>query len=381
MSALYSLDELKKLVRKIEVDMTEHKLLSNLIDKAKTLGETEQKRLRRLGERVVKLSKSLDELKFYRAIFSRNVDEVKNIPVGSVDGSFQVIGGVGGMWYMIVGAAYVTIPNGFGGAINYKVDADIKPKRYPDESFIRREAEIFMMLLETKCIRKLRSELSVQRRGNIFIDGPIMDPWWCFNKDYISNRVEVIKESLSSGIRILGIVKRIMGSIFLREIQELVNHRLLEGYVCDHDFISPILSYYLIKKKHRPVFTKPFEYPRDETDLSDYDNKICKLYKMYLNEGIHIYYSYFKNSVRSKAYRVELVTKDELSEEELDREYMKVAQLIDLWSLPGFDIPLPVIIAHDKCNIRKGVAEKLYYEIITKMLNQEQLTYLASLFS
>ena len=381
LSVIYSLDELKALIRKMEFYRTDPQLLLDLINKAKTLGESERRRLKRLGRRARELSRVLDKIKFCRFPLLKDINGVKDAPAGAVDGSFQITGGIGGTWYVMVGAAYVIAPRGFGGAINYKVSTDMVVARDPDESSVKRKAEILMMLLETKCIRLLRNELSTQGGGTIFIDGPIMDPPWYFNRDYISDRARVIKESLSSNIRVLGIIKRVMGSLLLHEVRKVIDQKLLEEYTCDRDFISLILNYSLIRGGRGPVFTKPLEYPRRGANLSDYDKKTYKLYKMYLNEGIYIYYSYFKNSVRDRVYRVELATEEELSEKELDEEYMKIAQLIALWSLPGFSIPLLVMIAHDKCNIRKGAAETLYYEIIAKMLNQEELMHWTSLLS
>jgi hypothetical protein len=194
----------------MEFNKTEPQLLSNLIDKAKTIGESEQKRFRRLNERAKEISKILDEFKF-----------CKTLPL-------SITGGIGGTWYVMVGAAYVVAPSGFGGAIYYKVDADMKPIRDSDESSIKRKSQVLMMLLETKCIRLLHNELSTKGNGGcIFVDGPLMDPWWFFDKEYVSNRARAIKENISSKIITLGVVKRIRSGFFLHEIRNIVDQNLL----------------------------------------------------------------------------------------------------------------------------------------------------------
>jgi hypothetical protein len=44
-----------------------------------------------------------------------------------------------------------------------------------------------------------------------------------------------------------------------------------------------------------------------------------------------------------------------------------------IWILPGMDEPLPIILAHNKCNVRRGTAETIYYEIMAKALSEGNL--------
>jgi len=45
---------------------------------------------------------------------------------------------------------------------------------------------------------------------------------------------------------------------------------------------------------------------------------------------------------------------------------LKAVKISALWTFPGQNWPLPVMMAHYKCNIRRGCAEVLYDEMITR---------------
>ena len=49
-----------------------------------------------------------------------------------------------------------------------------------------------------------------------------------------------------------------------------------------------------------------------------------------------------------------------------DETVLQAVKATNIWTYPGQDYPLPVILAHEKCNIREGCAQVLYEEIITK---------------
>jgi hypothetical protein len=48
-----------------------------------------------------------------------------------------------------------------------------------------------------------------------------------------------------------------------------------------------------------------------------------------------------------------------------------VLQAVRAWSVPGQNAPLPVLAAHLRCNIRRGAAEFLYRELLTRALTWE----------
>ena len=51
----------------------------------------------------------------------------------------------------------------------------------------------------------------------------------------------------------------------------------------------------------------------------------------------------------------------------------KITRIISSWTPPGNSLPTPIIIAHDKSNVRKGCAEVLYNEIINNSTGKDHL--------
>ena len=73
-------------------------------------------------------------------------------------------------------------------------------------------------------------------------------------------------------------------------------------------------------------------------------------------------------------YRVEYVSFEKLGEEKLMKRFNRMMSLINLvWTLPGMEEPLPIILAHTKCNVRRGAAETIYYEIMARALSEGSL--------
>lgn len=375
---LDSLKKAKERIRRIEYNLTEPQLLRSLIDKAKNLGEVERDRIEDMMRRIEKLAGRVSGLDILMSTSIADLEDLRTIPIGAVDGSYQLVGGVTSTWYIMLGASYVLIPDGFGGGINYNVISDIITESgRVDVSSIRREAILHMMLLEAKSLRICGGKLADKGRGVIFLDGPIMDPPLWGDKGYVSDRAKSIIDILKYGLNVVGIAKTVGGRIFINQIRSLLDPKYLDGFNFDSELLSPLLTHVILKSGGQIAFTKPYEYPT--IPESEEERKICDVYKTYRDEGIYVYYSYFKCLSRGSVYRVDLASLNELSLSELKSEYENLAKLIRLWTLPGFRIPLPVIIAHDKCRVRRGAAETLYYEIITRGLTQTRQLYLSSL--
>ena len=57
-----------------------------------------------------------------------------------------------------------------------------------------------------------------------------------------------------------------------------------------------------------------------------------------------------------------------------DEIVLQAVKATDTWTYPGQEYPLPIILAHEKCNIREGCAQVLYEEIITNLMIGAGLT-------
>jgi len=94
--------------------------------------------------------------------------------------------------------------------------------------------------------------------------------------------------------------------------------------------------------------------------------------KAYRDQGIDLISFYVQKDAASRPIRVDFpVLKD--CEEKPESIAERVLTTVYAWSYPGMDIPLPVFLAHNKCEVRKGCADVLYDEIITRSKSQDPL--------
>jgi hypothetical protein len=94
--------------------------------------------------------------------------------------------------------------------------------------------------------------------------------------------------------------------------------------------------------------------------------------RVYQKYGIEILTIYLQKDILSKPIRIDVAI-DSQKKYNQD-EFAKIAVKATChWTPPGSSIPLPVIIAHTKCNIRIGCAEVLYSEIITRMASSDPI--------
>jgi hypothetical protein len=168
-----------------------------------------------------------------------------------------------------------------------------------------------------------------------------------------------------------------MGRNFLNYLSKRVRKDMLNGYVSDFDLLSGVLFNATKEEKGKLVFTRPMAFNEGIQSKHDPSNMA---YRSYAEKGLFIYCSYYKSGLRGSLYRIELASFDKMAEKTLMSEYEKIMSLIcGVWTLPGMTLPLPIIIAHNKCNVRKGAADSLYNEIISRMASIDELISKASL--
>jgi len=364
-----SIDDLKRLIRKMEFDKTEPELLVELVNKAMKSGEGEKERLKKIIEKSNSLFKLLADNDLFCYIEEKEdvLEKLKKIPVGAVDGSFQVVGGRGGKWYAILGISQLIAENGFTLNPTVKVDGLIEPLEAVDEADARKKSEIVMLLGETKATRAIAERLSHKGESYIFVDGPVIDPPLYMDKNYIDERVEAFKFCDKNNVGIIGFVKRILGREYLNFVKEEFEIETVDEFTNDLDLLSTVM-FIAIKTIKSPVYTYPLSYGEAEEAMY--------AYKTYKEKGLNIYYSYYKPTLRSRIYRVEYASSKELNEIKVNEIFRKIFSLLNkVWTLTGLNEPLPIIIAHNKCNVRQGAAEKLYYEIMTRALSEGEIHF------
>jgi len=88
-------------------------------------------------------------------------------------------------------------------------------------------------------------------------------------------------------------------------------------------------------------------------------------HEAYLKEGIDIFAVFMQKNLACAPTRLDIPVLCDKSSDISERT-TKAVKISALWTLPGQNWPLPIILAHYKCNIRKGCAEVLYDEMITR---------------
>jgi hypothetical protein len=360
-----SLDELKRLIRKIEFDKTEPEMLVELVKKAMKIGEGERERLKKIMQKSEELFKLLANNGLLCRIENEDIEKLKTIPIGAVDGSFQVVGGRGGKWFAILGISQIIAENGFTLAPQIKVDGLIEPLVAVDEADAHKQAEILMLLGEIRATRAVAECLSSKGESCILIDGPIIDPPLFADENYIEERVEAFKFCVKNKANVIGFVKRILGRRYLNFLKEMFDIKN-EEFASDFDLLSTVM-FAAAKFGMCPLYTYPLSY----SETKD----VASTYEIYKERGLNIYFSYYKPALRSRIYRVEYASSKEVSGQTAEI-FRKIFNLLNkVWTITGQDEPLPIMIAHNKCNIRQGAAEKLYYEIITRTLSEGEFHF------
>ena len=67
------------------------------------------------------------------------------------------------------------------------------------------------------------------------------------------------------------------------------------------------------------------------------------------------------------------------AEEERLRYCAEAVRRTFAWSYPDHNIPLPVFVAHTKCEIRRGCAEVLYEEILARTRTDDPIDQMVAL--
>lgn len=351
------------LKKRMEFKMTEPETLIKLVKDAQSKGEKVQKDMERLRNLASKLTELFKErsLVFTESLI-RDVKLKYECAVG-IDGSFQLIGGVGGRWYAPISVARVVFEGGFTTQPTIDIFwAGIEEIEEQEDHDPNSVASVMMLSGETKAILNWGT---LNKGAYVFIDGPIVDPPVISydGKEYIKDRCEGLKKCLEKSIAI-GCVKRSRDKFYIEYLRNLIltqsEKDYLNQYPSDQHLIAYVFAQIRSKGYGGPLFTKWI----DVTHVAS-SNPVYKLYKY---EGIHVVCVFFQKGVRSQILRLDVPFLEPPTENmtKVDNEITHIVKAVDEWTYPGQDSPVPIILAHNKCNIREGCAEVLYEEIMTR---------------
>lgn len=356
-----SMMDIYEQVRKTDFNRTEPETLSQLVNSAIRIGDEikgDYVRLRQLTDDVFKLLKQENLLRTKQ--FSHDdLIRLGSKVASASDGSFQSVGGADGIWYVPISAALIIFRQGINNAPEAKVGAQIMKLDERQYFNIGAAMETSMLYAEATLLKDWARDCPEDIIH--FIDGPAVDPPRIMDKEYVTFRSEAIKECLEKKVLVLCCAKKLLGNFLMERIgstlrdfeKERVNQFASDAYLVYHVFTKASLQ------SGMTVYTKPMEIL--ETN---------PIYKPYKKLGVSIYFMYFQREPRSKPFRVDIPIKTgiEINAEEIGE---LAAAILSAWSFPGYDLPIPIVLADNKCNIRKGCADVLYSEIITRAASND----------
>lgn len=230
----------------------------------------------------------------------------------------------------------------------------------------------------------------------VMLDGPLVDPPnlvarasknESFAEDaekLVERRAILLAALYKQGVPVIGFVKRLHGDIFIKEYlgEKGENYRKHVGDLALSFAIAQVLSRkareYGLCDPRRPILvvTKPIPLPSDKIkDAPIYNEKLEEK----VGQGVGIYTSIYVPAYcsgnRKTAGRIEFIAKEGNEETEL----IKAAALTEATVYPGTYLPLPVLVAHKKCTIRRREGTKLLREVISKHLVESLSADLPSL--
>ncbi|MGC9777769.1 MAG: DNA double-strand break repair nuclease NurA [Candidatus Heimdallarchaeota archaeon] len=347
-------------LRDWEFNQTEPETLTKLVIDASDKGKELSKEFKRLHGNSKQILEKIMSLKFILdGSECDNIDSNKETTVVGIDGSFQLVGGVGGNWFIPMSVVRILFDKGI--SFPPKVDiysAYIEELQEQENYNVVFLSSLKMLLGETKTIREWALSEKRKEKSIIFIDGPIVDPPSYPEKDYVEFRCSSIQIALEKS-RLVGCVKKSREKFLIEFLTEKyqIDKVLLNSFPSDQHLISCLFSTYRkeIDDYDNPLFTKL-------VDVSNYGNN-----KSYKENGIFIFSFFTQTQPYSRILRVDIpFNTNEIDMDSLRNLSKEYAKIIIEWTLPGQNEPLPIILAHMKCNIRKGCADVLYEEIMTR---------------
>lgn len=345
----------------MDFNQTYERTVTQLVTKAIRIGDEikeDHLRLRQLTDDALEILKRIGILRVHSPD-GADLSKISEAPASASDGSFQLVGGANGVWFVPLSSSLVIFSKGIRFSPEIKINADIRTideRKQPNVSYT---AEMLMLSSETRILQSWSQE-SPEKIVH-FLDGPIIDPPRPVDEEYVSTRASALLNCLDKKIRLLGCVKRLLGSPLLDHLstilQEPEKGRMAnfssDANVVYHVFTRTSLALESV------IYTTPIEIKASNP-----------AYQPYKEAGLSIHSMYFQGSSRTSPFRVEIPAKAD-SVPDLEKLGLETAVALSAWSCPGYDLPLPIIIAHDKCNIRKGCAEVLYDEIITRSASSD----------
>lgn len=300
-------------------------------------------------------------------ISKENLEKYANVFTDAVDGSMQQFPKPDGGWLVFYSVAKIRYPNGYNSDPEVSVTPKIKTINTIVSKSAEAEAADFMMNMETEALKFAVQSREKNNGGILFLDGPIIDPPFGGNIQYIQRRTFSCKEAFSKNITPIGIVKRIQGKLFLNQyIPNFTNNDSVhfENLMSDKNFAVHVLTNFLESSQDHIAYTEPIVMYESNTGGTEAGKAGKKIAEKYHNEGVDIITFLMLNGYITNPIRVDIAVPDASAINKKEIVENAIKHIVS-WAAPGRHLPIPVILAHEKCNIGYGAAEILFTEFIT----------------
>lgn len=369
--------KIRRELKRIEFNKLESSALIDFVNQS----SSESKRMKKLSARyhhhaseALKLLRSKN-LIHKISLEEENLEKFYNSFCDAVDGSNQPYQRPDGGWIYFSSVARIRYPAGYDSDVEVNLAPNIQSvdKNYDKEA--AQEAEDLMMSMETKALTL--SITSRQKDGGVlFLDGPVIDPPNKAEDYYLKDRTYGIKKAFDRNITVIGIVKRIEGSFCLSTYGTQFSRdekKHFEELMSDKNFVIHILTNHLDDDKSSVAFTEPIVMAEKAGNMESKDKVRSKIAEKYHEKGVDIITILMCNGYYTNPIRVEVAVPDASNVNKKDVVIEAIKYIVS-WAAPGRHLPIPVILAHEKCNIGQGAAEILYSEFISgsKSDNEEE---------
>ncbi len=330
---------------------------------------------------------------------------------------------IGTIYFIAASSACVIFPQGLLGEPYKRLT--VEPYHAPDDSNYEnslQELKLNMFKEELKALDsayvELKELLKATRRGNscfVVLDGPLVDPPIFRPRDpgldeeynmYVAQRVLLIGKLLNIGCRVVGVIKRIIGNHLVRSVltgnggertSDNSDNRDRGGdisnYLNDFTFVNLLFRKLAISVQEDvssnnhyydvSLLTRPIEISGGRSDYERYISKMGSLCEDCRDfTPFRVFHFYILPSVvdlRKRVLGVEVAVPtscNRINKEEVEGEVnasaieitRDVGKFLSVWTLPGQPYPLPVLLAHMSCTIKKKTAKKVLKELISRFI-------------
>jgi len=353
------LSNIHKMIKEWDFNQTEPETLKGLVESASNKGKTLSTNFKKLHNKSNEILSYIKKENFIKIMEYSSLDDsfLNNTTIG-IDGSFQKVGGVGGKWFVPMSVVRILFDKGLSSEPIVDVYSALVEEIDEQEEFnVELECAKRMLTGETKAISDWAKKYKSEEKAIIYLDGPIVDPPFFTDDEYVSYRCNALEQALNKS-HIIGCVKRSRERFLLDYIKRKfeITSDLINLYPSDQHLISSLFRNFRKRNKNlsSALCTKVI-------NVSSYG-----VNRTYSVKGISIFSCFVQVFPYTKILRVDFPIIASKTQKIKENHFEALINNIIKWTLPGQDVPLPILLAHFKCNIRKGCADVLYEEIMTR---------------